>query len=195
MKKLFVIVLLCLPFFSVSAKDLDSTALILIDIQEFYFPGGAVELYQPLEAAEKAAGLLSYFRENNGLVVHVRHNFEPGGTIHKSVAPLPNEKIISKDEVSAFLGTDLHEFLQSKQIKKVVLCGMQTHMCLEGATRAAHDLGYNCTVIGDACTTRDLKYNDTIIKAKDVHFSTLSTLKAYANVLPLKDYLPEPPEN
>ena len=48
---------------------------------------------------------------------------------------------------------------------------MQTHMCLEAATRAASDYGFNCTVIEDACATRDLNYGNTTIKAKDVHWN------------------------
>jgi nicotinamidase-related amidase len=97
--------------------------------------------------------------------------------------------VVSKKEVNCFLGTDLYEYLESKDIKYVVLAGMQTHMCLEGGTRAAHDLGFSCTVIGDACTTRNLKFGEITITAADVHGSTLSTLKSYAKVLNLNDYL------
>ena len=60
-------------------------------------------------------------------------------------------------------------------------------MCVEAATRAASDLGYKCTVIEDACTTRDLKYGDNIVLAKDVHYSTLSTLRSYAKIMTQKN--------
>lgn len=99
------------------------------------------------------------------------------------------EKIISKNEVNAFLNTDLKAFLDDNNIQYVVLAGMQTHMCLEAATRAAHDLGYSCTVIADACATRDLKFGEIIIPGKEVHFSTLSTLQSYAKVLNVADFL------
>lgn len=66
---------------------------------------------------------------------------------------------------------------------------MQTHMCLEGGTRAAHDLGYQCTVLEDACATRDLKFGDTTIAAKDVHLSTLATLKSHAKVTTVEEFL------
>ena len=66
---------------------------------------------------------------------------------------------------------------------------MQTHMCVEAATRAAHDLGYSCTLIEDACTSRDLKYGDNIIPAKEVHYSTLSTLQSYAVIMSTEEYL------
>ncbi len=172
-----------------AAQKIDSTALILIDIQDFYFPGGKVELVEPEKAGEQAKRVLDFFRRNKGLVIHVRHDFQPGGDIHELVTPTEGEKVITKKEVSAFLNTDLDEYLRSNNIKHVVLVGMQTHMCLEGGTRAAHDLGYRCTVVGDACATRDLQMGETVVSANDVHLSTLATLKSYAKVLNTDEYL------
>jgi len=189
MKKSFLFI--CFIFFILTSfsQNLKSTALIIIDIQDFYFPGGKVELHEPERAGEQAKILLQHFRKNNGLVVHVRHNFQPGGDIHKLVQPIADEKVISKDEVNAFLNTDLQPYLGKHSIQNVVLCGMQTHMCLEAGTRAAHDLGFKCTVIQDACTTRDLSFGEHKIAAKEVHYSTLNTLKSYAKVVDLEAYL------
>jgi nicotinamidase-related amidase len=189
MKKLLIIAFLISLFSSVESQSLDSTALILIDIQDFYFPGGAMELAEPQKAAEQAKIMLNYFRENKGLVVHVKHDFSPGGEIQQLVKPLNSEKVITKKEVNAFLNTGLNDYLKQNNIKYVTLCGMQTHMCLEAATRAAHDFGYNCAVIEDACATRDLKYGDVTVKARDVHYSTLATLKSYGKVVNLKEFL------
>jgi nicotinamidase-related amidase len=66
---------------------------------------------------------------------------------------------------------------------------MQTHMCLEAATRAAHDFGYECTVVEDACATRDLKYGEITVNARDVHYSTLATLKSYSKIVKLTEFL------
>ena len=189
MKKLLTIAFIITTLtISVKSQSLDSTALILIDIQDFYFPGGAAELVEPEKAAEQAKNLLNYFRENKGFVVHVKHDFSPGGEIHRLVKPLDNEKVFTKKEVNAFLNTGLNEILKQNNIKYVTLCGMQTHMCLEAATRAAHDFGYNCTVVEDACATRDLKFGDVTVKSKDVHYSTLATLKSYGKVVNLQEF-------
>ena len=163
--------------------------LILIDIQDFYFPGGDVPLVEPEAAALQAQKVLEYFRKNKGLVVHVKHAYEPGGDIHPLVKPVEREKVFTKKEVNSFLGTGLDEYLKENHIKYVVLAGMQTHMCLEGGTRAAHDLGYRCTVVEDACATRDLKYNNEVIPARQVHLSTLSTLKSYARIVTTEEFL------
>jgi nicotinamidase-related amidase len=187
--KRILLVLLILITSQGFAQKLDSTALILIDIQYFYFPDGDVPLVEPEAAALQAQKVLTYFRENEGLVVHVKHAYEPGGDIHTLVKPAAGEKVFTKKEVNAFLGTGLDDYLKSNDIKYLVLVGMQTHMCLEGGTRAAHDLGYKCTVIGDACATRDLKFGDTTVRAAEVHASTLATLKSYARVLTASDFL------
>jgi nicotinamidase-related amidase len=167
------------------------TALLIIDIQYFYYPGGKIELVNPEQAGKNAKKLLEHFRKNKMLVVHVRHNSEPGVNIHEDVKPLANEKVISKDNVNCFKRTDLLEYLKANNIKQLIICGMQTHMCVEAATRAASDLDFDCTVISDACATRNLKFGDKEIKADDVHYSTLSTLKSYAKVTDTKTYLNE----
>ena len=188
MKKSFIILFLIFAVNFWKAQNLDSTALIIIDIQNFYFPGGASALVEPEKAAEQAKVLLNYFRENKGLVVHVKHDFNPGGEIHDLVKPFDNEKVFTKKEVNAFLNTGLNDYLKQNSIKYVTLCGLQTHMCLEAGTRAAHDFGYDCTVVEDACSTRDLKFADVTVKASDVHYSTLASLKSYAKVLTLNEF-------
>ncbi|MFC2089883.1 cysteine hydrolase family protein [Bacteroidota bacterium] len=145
--------------------------------------GGAAELVNPDAAAKNAAKLIDAFRQQGLLIVHVRHNYEPGGSIHQLVAPKSNEPVLSKDNVNAFKGTQLDSLLRSNNITELFLCGMQTHMCLEAATRAAADLGYKCQVVEDACATRDLSYNEEKIPAKYVHLSTLVTLRSYAKII------------
>jgi len=189
MKQVFFALFLLFSVFRGEAQQTDSTALLLIDIQNFYFPGGAAALHEPEKAAENAQLLLEHFRENKGLVVHVKHNFEPDGEIHKLVQPVEGEKVFTKNEVNAFLNTGLKAYLDQSNIKDVVLCGMQTHMCLEAATRAAHDFGFNCTVVGDACATQDITYNNVITTAEQVHNSTLATLRNYGKVVTTHEYL------
>ncbi|MDA3905178.1 MAG: isochorismatase family protein [Bacteroidales bacterium] len=171
------------------AQTNSKTALLLIDIQDFYFPGGNSALVEPEAAAEKAALLLADFRSKNHLVIHVRHDYEPGGSIHTLVEPIVGEKIITKKEVNSFKDTDLLAYLNEKQIDTLVIAGMQTHLCLEGGVRAAHDFGFICLVVQDACATKDLVYDSITIPAKEVHFSTLHTLMAYSIIIDADDYL------
>ena len=160
------------------------TALLIVDVQEFYFPGGRMQLENPELAGMNAGLLLDHFRNSEMLVYHVRHNFEPGGDIHPYVKPLGDEPVISKDQVNAFVGTGLLEMMQQDSVEQLVICGMQTHMCVEAAVRAAHDHGFICLLASDACATRALQFEEYIIPAKNVHYSTLNTLQgSYARVI------------
>jgi nicotinamidase-related amidase len=189
MKKICLSIVIIVLFVNSLPAQTGNKALLLIDIQDFYFPGGKSALVEPEKAAANAALLLEKFRKDKMTVIHVRHNSEPGGKINDIVKPLPGEKIFTKDAVNCFVGTDLLGFLKSGKIDTLVICGMQTHMCVEAATRAASDYGFKCILIHDACATKDLRFNDKIIRAEDVHNSTLSTLKNYSQVISTKEYL------
>lgn len=176
------------------------TALILIDIQKDYFPGGKFPLVNPLEAAQKAYALLQCFREHGGHHVHIQHistkpdatffiSGDRGTDIHDSVAHFEGEPIVSKHSPNSFLNTNLLELLQSWEIERVIICGMMTHMCVDATARAASDLGFQVIVAEDACATPDLKYGDTTIPAEYVHKAFLAALKSYGKVLKSEEIL------
>ncbi len=173
-----------------ATEEPSDTALLLIDIQNFYFPGGRSELVNPEAASLNAQRLLQKFREKKMLVVHVRHNAQQGAEIHKNVYPTDGEKVVSKVQVNCFKDTDLLEYLREHKVKKLVICGMMTHMCVEAAVRAAHDYDFEVTLIHDACATRALTFGDGEVSSSDVHLSTLSTLnRYYARVLDTETFL------
>ena len=164
------------------------TALLIVDIQKFYFPGDGPGLYHAEEASLAAKEVLKIFRDRKQLVVHVRHKSTKGFDIHPNVAPLQDEKVITKEEVNSFYKTDLLDYLKKNNINRLVIIGMQTQMCLEGAVRAAHDFGFECIVVHDACATRDVNFGGSTVKAEDVQTAVLATLSAgkYADIIDLK---------
>jgi len=185
-----VVIFIILSLFSTNVKGQsteltkDSTALLIIDVQKFYFPNGQLPLKHPEKTSLQIKKVLETFRKNQMEVIHIKHKIQENSEINQHVAPIKGEKIITKVEANSFNGTDLNEYLQKKNISSLVITGMQTHMCVEAATRAAYDLGYKCFLISDGCTTKDLNFNGHTIKAKDVHLSTLSTISnSYGTVL------------
>ena len=141
---------------------------------------------------QKSSGSSRLKREKNLMVIHVCHNTQPGGEIHKHVKPLETEKVISKNQANSFKDTDLLAYLREHEIKRLVICGMMTHMCMEAATRAAHDLDFECIVVQDAYATRSLKFQDREIPAQAVHCSTLASLSGYyARVVDGETFLKE----
>ncbi len=176
-------------------------ALLLVDIQNDYFPGGKMELVDMEAASENARKLLDRFRYQGLPTFHVQHTFQnsgpgffmpdsPGAEIHECVGPLPGETIIHKHYPNSFRGTRLLEQLQQKEIKTLVICGAMSHMCVEATTRAAADHGFKCTVVQDACATRDVEFQGKTVAAADVHRTAMSALDfAYANVVDIGELL------
>jgi nicotinamidase-related amidase len=170
------------------------TALLIIDIQKDYFPGGKYPLVEPLAAAKKAYMILQCFREHQGHHVHIQHiSLEPdagffvkgseGSDIHDAVAHFVGEPIVYKHEPNSFLNTNLLELLQGWDVERVVITGMMSHMCVDATARAAADFGFNVIVAEDACATRDLKFGDTTIPAKQVHGAYMAALEWYGQVM------------
>ncbi len=178
-----------------------STALILIDIQNDYFPGGNMELDGSIEASLKAGEILSFFRRKQLPVVHIRHIsnrpgaafFLPGtrgAQIHENVEPLVVETVIEKNFPNGFRNTRLLDFLGEAGISSLAVAGMMTHMCVDATVRAAFDFGFQCTVVHDACATRTLSFANTTVQARQVHAAFLSALAGtYARVVSCEQFL------
>ncbi len=177
------------------------TALIIIDIQNDYFDKGTMPLVGSVNASNNAKLILERFRRDSLPIIHIQHIatrptatfFQPnttGAEIHDNVKPIGEEKVIVKHYPNSFRETELLDYLKSKNITDLVICGMMTHMCVDATTRAAKDYGFNIILIGDACATQDQEINGQIVKAEEVQKSFLAALNYfYATVKTTSNYL------
>ncbi|MHB8205096.1 MAG: cysteine hydrolase family protein [Desulfomonilaceae bacterium] len=178
-----------------------NTALILIDIQNDYFPGGKMELDGSVEASQCAKRLLTFFRDKRLPLMHIQHiNLRPGATFfipdtkgiefHQNVAPLQEEIVIQKNYPNSFRNTSLLEYLEKESIKHLIIAGMMTHMCVDATCRAAFDYGFKCAVVADACATKSLSFENEVIPAAHVHGAFLAALNnVYADVNTTRDFV------
>ncbi|MEZ7197401.1 cysteine hydrolase family protein [Pseudodesulfovibrio karagichevae] len=177
------------------------TALLLIDLQNDYFPGGRMELVGSEAASARAAQALRLFRKRGLPVFHVRHEalkqgatfFLPGtagADIHASVPPVDGEQVVTKHYPNSFRETDLLDRLRAAGATRLAVAGMMTHMCLDAGVRAAVDLGFECAVLSDASATRDLEFNGRVIPAAQVHGAFLAALQAAYGPVMTVDELP-----
>ncbi len=181
------------------------TALVVVDIQQFYFEGGLVPLTGSLEAAAQARKVLDGFRARALPVIHIRHvpksvpivdgePADPQYRIRPEVQPAAGEKVISKRFANSFRDTDLLDTLRQKGITRMVIVGMQTHMCVEAASRAATDLGFDVVVVHDACATRPLEFEGRTVPADMVHAGALAAIRGtYGRVISATELLRELP--
>ncbi|MEJ2728486.1 MAG: cysteine hydrolase family protein [Deltaproteobacteria bacterium] len=177
------------------------TGLILVDIQNDYFTGGRMELVGMEAAGEKAAQLLAFFRDNRWPTFHIQHISDREGAsfflpdtkgveIHAVVSPRPDDPVIQKRYPNSFRETPLLDTLKSTGVESVVICGAMSHMCIDATTRAAVDFGFRCTVVHDACVTRNLDFGNKKILARDVHSAFMAALgSAYAKVVSCRDLI------
>jgi nicotinamidase-related amidase len=180
-----------------------STALVLIDLQNDYFPGGSMELVGADAAVAQAAKLLQAFRAKGLPIFHVQHIskragatfFLPGtkgAEIHSAVQPQGKESLTVKHFPNSFRETALLEALRGAGVTKVDFAGMMTHMCVDTTVRAAADLGFQCALAADACATRDLQYAGQKIAAKEVQLAYLAGLNGlFAGVKPTAELCSE----
>ena len=62
-------------------------------------------------------------------------------------------------------------------------------MCIDATVRAAFDFGFQCTVIHDACATKDLSFKNATIPAVYIHNTILASLNGvYANVISTQNF-------
>lgn len=180
--------------------DKIDTALVIIDVQNDYFPQGKCELFQSEQALKVTKRLLEHFRERKLPIFYVQHISPEGAAfflpntkgvqLHKEIEPLGSEYIIVKHTPNGFHETTLQEKLTSLSIKNLVMCGMMTHMCVDTTVRAAKDLGHLVTLISDACATKDLEWNGRKLPASLINDVYMASLNGrFATVMSSTDYL------
>jgi nicotinamidase-related amidase len=173
-----------------------STALVLVDIQNDYFPGGKMTLVNIERAADNAARLLEHFRRTGQPTFHIQHTWEDasapffvagthGAGIHERVAPRPGEQLVVKHFPNSFRESRLLDELRAVGADRLAICGAMSHMCIDATTRAAADLGFDCLVAHDACATTHVEFDGRKVPADEVHAAFMSALGfAYAKVVP-----------
>jgi nicotinamidase-related amidase len=162
-------------------------ALIIVDVQKEYFPGGKLALYEPEKALEQIQKVLRLFREKEWPVFFIRHIslsreasvFIPGTIgveLHPALIPYEDEIILDKHFPSSFLGTGLHDHLTALKIERLVVCGMMTHMCIDTTVRAAQNDSLPVTLLEDACTGPALEWEGMHIPYPTVHAVMMASL-------------------
>ncbi len=143
-------------------------ALIVIDMQRGF---DDLEFWGPTAnpaCEDNVAALVAAWERSGEPVVVVRHDSRsPESPLHPGaagnalvdpVAAVTPALVVRKHVNSAFYGdVDLHAWLQGQGIDELVLCGIQTNMCVETTARMAGNLGYDTTVVLDATRTFDLR--------------------------------------
>jgi len=161
-------------------------ALLVIDLQNDYFCGGKQELKGASKALTQANELIEYSREKKYKIFFIQHFstsatatfFIPqtnGVELHEKL-DFNNDVIVKKNYPNSFRDTSLQAQLDKEEVEELLICGAMTHMCIDSTVRAGFDLGYKITLASDACATRDLRFNQKVIKAEDIQRCFMASL-------------------
>lgn len=174
-------------------------AIIVVDLQNEYWPNGNLPLENIEGAAANAARVIAHGRDAGDLIVNVRHEMPDGpiflagsggAEINETVAPGEGEPVITKNFPNSFRDTGLNDLLDEKGIEEVVVVGAMSHMCVDATVRAANDFGYKTVTIHDACATRDLEFNGATVPAAHVHTALMAALEfGYGEALATDDFI------
>ncbi|MBM7505450.1 cysteine hydrolase family protein [Agromyces aurantiacus] len=144
----------------------DTAALIVIDVQRGFDDPYWGQRDNP-DAEANIGRLVGAWADAGRPIVLVRHDSRtpgsplapdsPGNALKPVVADAPHELLVTKHVNSAFYGEPgLQAWLDGRGIRQLVVCGIQTNMCVETTARMAGNLGYEVTVPIDATHTFDL---------------------------------------
>ncbi len=145
------------------SKMSSGTALLVIDVQEGMFVP-EYPVFDGEALLDKIQGLITEARSSGVPVVYIQHNEEPGEQlepnsfawqIQSRIAPAKGEIVVQKSTPDGFHETDLQEKLSSLGVKRLIVSGIQTDLCVEATSKRAGQLGYEVVVVEDAHTTYD----------------------------------------
>ncbi|WKN41559.1 cysteine hydrolase family protein [Tunicatimonas pelagia] len=162
------------------------SVLLLIDVQQGLDDPYWGKRNNP-QAEQRMAELLDAWRKINWPIIHVKHHSTnpnsplrpelPGNQFKPEVQPLPDEQIFTKTVNSAFIGTDLEDYLREQGLNHLVVVGLTTDHCVSTSVRMAGNLGFNVKLVADATATFERRgINGELITAEEMHQIHLASL-------------------
>jgi len=170
-----------------------NAALLIIDMQQGMNQPKLGRRNNP-DAEVQMQRLLNAWRQSNRPVVHIRHMSrapdsvfwpgQPGCEFQPALQPLAHEHVVEKNVPDAFTATGLERWLHARGIRQLVIVGVITNNSVEATARSGGNLGFEVTVVADACYTFDqTDLSGRLWPAEDVHAMSLSNLAMdYAGV-------------
>lgn len=136
-------------------------ALLVIDIQNDYFAGGAFPLWQPEETEARIVSAIGRARAGGDRIILVRHvsaapvGLFVAGSVGAAIRPAildaaGNVPVVTKHHADAFQETDLAEHLAG--VDEILVAGMMTQNCVVFTAMSRQADGLRVRVVGDLCT-------------------------------------------
>lgn len=141
-----------------------SLALLVIDLQNDYFPGGKFPLANADATLDNVERAIHRANDRGVPVVVIQHVADggapffmagtPGAEVHPRVlAAAPGAPIVVKAHADSFVATDLEQTLTRLGATQLLVCGMMTQNCVTHTAISRSADKYAVTVLPECCTT------------------------------------------
>ena len=132
-------------------------ALLIIDLQTVYLPG----MYRPEPVLARVAALADRARAAGAPVVYLRQIVRPEEVpagvdpreLIGSIAPRPGDVVLDKHSADAFLDTGLADLLRERGVRRILVTGYSTEICVDTAVRSGLSAGFDVTLVADGHLT------------------------------------------
>jgi len=173
-------------------------ALLVIDMQKGFDDPRWGKRNNP-QAESQGLRVLAHWRAQGWPVVIVRHDSknprsllrpgQPGNDLKPGFEPWPGELVVSKCVNSALIGTPLEAWLRERDIGAVTVFGITTDQCVSTTVRMASNLGFQATLVEDACACFGQTAPDgRSVDAETMHLAHITTLNTeFARVVRADD--------
>ncbi|UYZ82762.1 isochorismatase family protein [Entomomonas sp. E2T0] len=160
-------------------------ALIIIDVQNDYFPGGVVPLWNANGALQSILKVVKKAKQTNIPIILVQHvspdnsgadlfiKGSYGVEIHPELLKAaPDATIVTKTRADSFRATNLNEVVDKLGATELLFCGMQTFNCVGLSAISEFAKQYKVSILADCCTA----------EAQHVH---LFALAGFGDIVPV----------
>ncbi|HGF4954432.1 cysteine hydrolase family protein [Vibrio parahaemolyticus] len=163
---------------------MSNSALLVIDIQNDYFPNGRFPLWNTDATLDNIKQLMAKAKAQDIPIFLVQHVssapiFEEGSVgveIHPDVISIcPDAEIIQKQHADSFYQTDLEQALERNGVDELLICGMMTQNCVTHTAISKAAEKYNVSIIEDCCTTTDQMIHNIALSAVSIRIPLLAS--------------------
>lgn len=155
---------------------MNHTALIVIDLQNDYFPAGAYPQYQAEQVLAHTLSAIDIAQQRGWPVVLVQHvggaeapffkTGSDGVKLHSALlAQASASVVVEKQHADSFLNTTLSDVLRAQNIRELVVCGMMTQNCVTHTALSPAASDYSVRVLSDACSAPDAMVHGIALRA------------------------------
>ena len=167
-------------------------ALLLIDLQNDYFPGGKFPLWNTDVTLNNIEQAINAAKVKNIPIIHIQHiaNSEmgiapffnkgsEGAKIHsRIIEAAPNAPIVIKEFADSFVKTNLEEILTGLGVDELLVCGMMTQNCVTHTAISKAAEKYKVSILPDCCTTVDEMLHNIALHAVSTRLSLVPSKEA-----------------